>query len=179
MQTPHSPGRSFLALGLAAAIATSASAQFTSGQSGSTSGHANLPVAGLVLPNKSENREGDGLAFWAISPFDARRQIVISARLIANLINKDLVAIRVRRNYSGDHYEGGRIDMEVSMSHGVTNPWNLSTSFAANRGLDHQQVFDGSVFVPFAPAPIESPPALLSSGVERMIRVLGLEVVIQ
>jgi len=122
-----------------------------------TGGSATLPVASLVLPGRDAYTEADGLAFWALSPFDARRQVVLAGRLLAPLQGKKIRSIRVRRNHSADTFAGGTIDMELYLSHAANGPWALSEVFAQNRGADHQLVFDGLVELPAAPAPAQAP----------------------
>jgi len=120
----------------------------------------------LVLPDPTyESTEAQGVAFWAASPFAARRQVIIAAQLLASMEGTNLRSIMVRRNGDGDAVAGGRVRGEMWLAHS-NGPWTMSTSFALNRGRDHTKVMDAWVELPASgppattPAPWQSPHAV-------------------
>ena len=124
-------------------------------QTAVTPGQPRTPISlapGEVIPPAHQDSEAPGLAFWALSPFEARRQLLIVEQLVADLRGTALSGIVVRRNAGdSDTYQGGTVDLEVWMSDRAVNPWTMSSSFAANRGANHQRVFQGTISIPDAP----------------------------
>ena len=125
---------------------------------GTSSSSNVLKVAEMVVPNGNATVEAPGVAFWAFSPFDARRQLLYASRLLSKLQGRTFLGLRARRDASTDYYGSGQINLEVWLSHSTRSPWDMSTDFATNRGSDHLKVFDGFVGLPASPPPM-SPPA--------------------
>lgn len=118
-------------------------------------GHETGPT--LVVPAANFGIEGKGVAFWALSPFDARRQLAIAGAAVAPIKGELIRGITLRRNATLDVLEGGDLELEIWMSHAATSPWTMSTRFDANRGPDHVKVFDGVVRVPRSPVAFQRP----------------------
>jgi hypothetical protein len=148
---------SALALLVAALGGAAVPAQSGSGYVGATSSEQVLKVAEMVVPNGNAAVEASGVAFWAFSPFDARRQLLYASRLLARLQGRTLMGLRARRDASTDYYASGQINIEVWLSHSPRSPWDMSNVFASNRGADHVKVFDGFVGLPASPPPNTAP----------------------
>lgn len=111
-----------------------------------------------VVPATFANREAPGTEFWCVSPFAARRQLVLDARHAGALLGQRLSGIAVRRNAGdGSAQAGGQLWIEVWLSHAAHGADEVGPSFAANRGPDHRRVFAGTVVVPDAPALATTP----------------------
>ncbi len=111
----------------------------------------------VTVPAANTNVEGDGLVFWALSPFDARRQLLLDARHLGQIVNQPILTLSVRRNAAGDRHRGGRLHVEVWMSHTSRAASAPQAAFAGNRGADHQQVFAGWLTLPDVPQPTTAP----------------------
>lgn len=118
----------------------------------------------VVVPAAYDDREAPGAELYFLAPFAARRQLLIGADALQPAVGMPLAGLTVRRNMGNrDPQEGGRVSVELSLSHATLPPAGAIGTFAANRGPDARQVFVGVVDLPSvegseaAPAPWVEP----------------------
>ncbi len=87
------------------------------------SGSSKLPLCAqsaptsLVVPSQYATREAPNAVFWAISPFAARRQLILGASHLSAAKGRKLKGLRVRRNGGErDTLSAGFLQLEVSLS---------------------------------------------------------------
>ena len=103
----------------------------------------------VVAPSSYANSEAQGQVFWALSPFAARRQLLIEESEIRAGKGQILRSISVRRNAADPvAYEPGQVLLEVWISHSPRTLQTLSPRFADNRGKDEVKLFSGSLSMP-------------------------------
>jgi len=125
------------------------------GSLASVSAAQSVPV---VVPQQFDNSEAGGVAFWALSPFVARRQLVLGQSHLGALVGKTIDSITVRRNMGDNEpLDGGLLHLQVWLSHSRRGALAMSTYFAGNRGPDQIPVFDNTISVPPAPAAPTTP----------------------
>ena len=113
-----------------------------------------------VVPSQYTSKEAPNAVFWAISPFPARRQLLIDALHLTPALNQTLTGIRVRRNGGDtDTFPGGSLHLVLSLSNTTRNAKDAGVVFAANRGKNPVQVFSGRVDLPQSPQPKVQPAA--------------------
>jgi len=132
-------------------------------------GLLSIPVRAqsVVVPQQFDTTEAPGVAFWALGPFESRRQLIIGASHLASLRGVGLQSLSVRRN-TGDNspLSGGPLEFSVWLSHSQRAPNSVSTYFTKNSGADRTLVFGGTLIVPPSagspsiPAPWSAPHAL-------------------
>lgn len=112
----------------------------------------------VVVPQQFDTSEAGGVAFWALSPFVTRRQLVLGPSHLGALVGKTIDSISMRRNM-GDPgpLTGGLLDLEVWLSHSQRAPTAMSTYFTRNAGADAVKVFQGTVTIPASPAAPTTP----------------------
>lgn len=103
----------------------------------------------LVSPSVYGLTEANGAVFWALSPFTARRQLVVEESQIRAGKGMVLRSIAVRRN-GGDPeaYAQGQVLVDVWVSHTTRTAKTLSPIFAENRGKDFVKLHSGVVALP-------------------------------
>jgi hypothetical protein len=112
-----------------------------------------------VFPAAFASNEAPGTEFWLLSPFTARRQLVIDQGAFGSLAKHPIVGLAVRRNMGDtDRSTGGKLWVEISLSHSPRSANAKLAVFGNNRGKDQRQVFAGTITVPGAP-PAPSAPA--------------------
>lgn len=118
----------------------------------------------VVVPAAYADREAPGAELYFLAPFAARRQLLIGADSLQPAVGMPLAGLTVRRNMGArDPQEGGRVSVELSLSHAMLPPAGAIGTFAANRGPDHRRAFAGVLDLPSvegsetAPAPWVEP----------------------
>ena len=112
----------------------------------------------VVVPQQFDQTEAGGVAFWALSPFEARRQLVLGPSHLGSLVGKSIKSLTVRRNMGdASPLDGGLLSLKIWMSHSPRSPSGLSPTFDKNRGNDELLVFDGTISVPATPAAPSTP----------------------
>ncbi len=112
----------------------------------------------LVAPPGYATKEAPNAVFWAISPFPARRQLIIAAGHLTPARNRNLKGLRVRRNGGDpDTLPAGSLELSVFLSETPRSPQAASVAFAANRGNNPVQVFRGRLDLPDSPQPLLTP----------------------
>lgn len=113
-----------------------------------------------VVPAAFTSKEAYHAVFWAISPFPARRQLLIDAGHLVPALNQTLKGIRVRRNGGDpDTFPAGSLHLVLSLSNTTRLSKDAAVAFAANRGQNPVQVFSGRVDLPQSPPPTVQPAA--------------------
>lgn len=121
-----------------------------------------LPATGqrdFVLPPQYRHAEAPNQVFWALSPFDCRRQLILGDAYLASLSSGALAGIEVRRNGDDADLAAGRVHVVLELSHAAMMPAVASRQFAQNRGPDAVRLFDGWVALPSSPPPRTAPAA--------------------
>lgn len=121
----------------------------------------------VVVPQQFDTAEAPGIAFWALGPFESRRQLIVGASHLAPLVGVGLKSLTVRRN-TGDNapLTGGPLNVKIWLSHSQRSPGSVSTYFSKNSGADRTLVFDSMVVIPpslgspSSPAPWTAPHAV-------------------
>ncbi len=117
----------------------------------------------LVVPSQYTTQEAPNAVFWAISPFAARRQLILGATHLRAAKGRKLKGLRVRRNGGErDTLSAGFLQLEVSLSETAHSLPSTSPTFAQNRGKSPVVVFKGVVSLPTSPAPRVMPAAWTS-----------------
>jgi hypothetical protein len=125
---------------------------------GQASLYAQQPPTSLVVPLRYATTEAPNAVFWAVSPFPARRQLLIYAAHLTAARNRTLKGLRVRRNGGDrDTLPAGYFYLEVSLSENTRSAAAADVRFAANRGSNPVQVFRGRFDLPESPAPRVTP----------------------
>lgn len=124
-------------------------------------------TSSTVLPDSYEQTEGETLVFWAFSPFPAQRQLLIDTRRMAPLGGRELVEIEVRRDGGNFALQGGRLRVELWLSHPASYASDASPELAANIGPDRTLFFQGFVDLPHL-AGFETDPAPWGAGSVRL-----------
>jgi hypothetical protein len=116
------------------------------------------PAPDLVVPGVFAAAEAPGTGFWAFTPFSSRQQVLIDPSELAPARLRQIWGISVRRNM-GDPAAciGGRLHLEVWISHSPLTAASASATLALNRGADHRRVFAGLVTLPAVGAAPTSP----------------------
>jgi hypothetical protein len=111
-----------------------------------------------TVPAAYRAAEGPNSAFWAISPFVARRQLLIDERHLLGVKGKRIRSIWMRRN-AGDrsNFGVGSVILEVSLSHARTVASRADSRFARNRGTNVALSFSGKVILPASAPPKKAP----------------------
>ena len=124
----------------------------------------NPPITDHVVPTGYQAAEAPGTSFWAFTPFASRQQVLIDGALLSPLRLRPLWAVSARRNMGDPSPQtGGRLQIEVWLSHSPQSASAPADTFAANRGPDHRRVFSGVVTLPAVgaapttPAPWSAP----------------------
>lgn len=123
-----------------------------------------------VVPAGAAQRDADGSAFWAFSPFAARRQLLIDASVLGSQKQR-IAAIWLRRNNArrGEVHEAGALLVDIYVSTATRPAADASETFAVNAGRDRRLLYSGLGRLPAAdgppatwpaPAPWKSPEAL-------------------
>lgn len=157
-------------LGLAATLCAPSPAQRTPVPVGATGIERQLmggSANSFVLPGGYEIRDAPGASLWTASPFAARRQLLIDERHLSEALMRNLTRLALRRNTGHNGaLEGGKLLVEISLSHSRATASTASDAFAANRGFDHRVVFRDVVTFPdsqespTSPAPWVTPNAV-------------------
>lgn len=112
----------------------------------------------IVVPAAYENVEANGTVFWVASPFEARRQLLIGPPHLKGQVGQKLVSVAFRRNTGlNDNLDAGQLWIELWLSNGTVSTLRPAMSFQANRGKDHQRLFNRRVNFPATPASSISP----------------------
>lgn len=112
----------------------------------------------FVVPSAFTTTEAPNAVFWAISPFPARRQLLIGDGHLLDARNRSLKGLRVRRNGGEpDTLLAGSLHLAVSLSESARSAQRPDVRFAANRGNNPVQVFQGRVDLPRSPQPTVKP----------------------
>jgi hypothetical protein len=109
--------------------------------------------AAVFVPAACAQRDGRSGGAWPGFTQRFHLQALVNGGTLANLANRSLTAIAVRRDgqYLPAH-AGGRADIDITLSNSPRVPGDALPSFAANRGTDAVEVFRGRVVLPNAPA---------------------------
>jgi len=112
----------------------------------------------VVVPATFSTTEAPNVAFWAVSPFVARRQLLIDESHLPGLRGKHIRAIWMRSN-SGDRssLKAGSVGLEVSLSLARCKAEKAQQSFALNRGAKVEVAFTGVIALPAMTAPNKGP----------------------
>ena len=115
-------------------------------------------VSTAVIPATFENKDAPGTAFWALPPFEARRQLLIDERHLPGLRGKFIRSLWLRRNAgSPEVVAAGSVHLQVSLSHARAKADLPTEKFAANRGPSPVLAFSGALTLPATPPPKQSP----------------------
>ena len=103
----------------------------------------------IVSPGVYGLTEANGAVFWALSPFTARRQLIVEESQLRAGKGLMLQSIAVRRN-GGDleAYAQGQVLVDVWVSHTTRTAKSLSPIFSENRGKDFVKLHSGVVALP-------------------------------
>ncbi|MCB9871538.1 MAG: hypothetical protein H6837_16905 [Planctomycetes bacterium] len=113
----------------------------------------------LVVPSQYADVEAPNGVFWAVSPFAARRQLLIDERHLLGLKGRSIARIVLRRNGGDpDALRSSAVWLELTMSHAPRAADATQAAFASNRGGDASVVFAGDVTLPATPG-VAKPPA--------------------
>jgi len=101
----------------------------------------------LAVPAQYDSTAAGHVAFWALSPFDARRQLVIDKKHLTGLKSQSIRSISVRRHVA-QAMVAGQLKLDIWLSNTTANADAPSPQFASNRGKDHTLVFSRQLQTP-------------------------------
>ncbi len=106
----------------------------------------------MHVPAQFADADASGVALWALAPFEARRQVLLSAVSLGDLSGQQLVGLAVRRNLAvGMDAVGGRLHVRIEVSETSVEPRDASPRFRDN-GSGRHGTFDGIISLPDRPA---------------------------
>jgi len=145
---------------------------------------ATAQTTSLTVPNTFETVEANSAVFWAVSPFDSHRQLVLDSRHFPGKAGQEIVAISMRRNTGlNESLRGGRLWISMRVSNSNASTARPADAFAANRGADDRLVFDRYLALPPTPASTTKPapwraPHIVTFPFTEPFRYLGRSIVI-
>ena len=106
-----------------------------------------------VLPPGYASVDAPGVAFWALTPYPSRHQLLIDANEWPRAVRGAIDGLQLRRNAAtGQDTRGGRLHVTVDVSFPTRSARDASPDFAANRGPAPVRVFDGMLDLAARPA---------------------------
>lgn len=120
-----------------------------------------------VVPTTYDTLEAPGQLWLPGASKPLRQQEIIGASMLQGLIGKTLSALEFRRNTQNQAFQGGSLNLTVTLSISPNGPLSTSSTFADNLGPTPLVVFNGQLQIPASPA-ITSTPGWTSSNILRI-----------
>lgn len=105
-----------------------------------------------VVPASAAAVDADSFGWLAGASTPLRQQHLVGPQHLTALVGRALTALEFRRTAAAEAYQGGLMNLTVTLAHAPHGPLEASATFAANLGAGGVLVFQGDVALPPSPA---------------------------
>lgn len=110
-----------------------------------------------VVPASAAAVDADSFGWLAGASSPLRQQHLVAPQHLTGLVGRTLTALEFRRTAAAEAYQGGLMNVAVTLAHAPHGPLDASATFAVNLGVGGVLVFAGDVALPSSPAPSPGP----------------------